>query len=107
MKTIFLILILLFSSTLLASPKIDPDIQIKINGLVCTSCAIGVKKFLKKKTEIKQMSMDTKNQSIFVEYWNVELHPTIITKIIKNAGYEVTSITWLKKKLEPNRYNAP
>ena len=106
-KAILLTFILLYSSLAFGESNIDPDIQVKIKGLVCPSCAIGIKIGLKKRTEIKKLNIDVKKQSIFIEYWNVEIHPSLITNIVKNAGYEVTSIKWLKDKAKPNRYNAP
>ena len=41
-----------------------------------------------------------------MEYISIEIHPSQIIKIVKNAGYEVKSIRWLKEK-KPNRYNKP
>jgi copper chaperone CopZ len=84
----------------------DPDIQIKVNGLVCSACAIGIKKGLMKTQLIKGIKIDIHTQSVFVEYWRTEIHPTKIKQIIKKAGYEVHSIKWLKKK-KLNRYNKP
>ena len=50
--------------------------------------------------------MDTKKQVLLLEYHSIEIHPSKIKSMVKNAGYEVSSIKWLKKK-EPNRYNKP
>ena len=89
------VLPLLFVVSLYASPTIDPDIEIKIPGLVCQSCAIGVKRGLKKTNLIKAIKFNVE-----------EIHPSQIKKIVKDAGYEVRSIKWLKDK-KPNRYNKP
>ena len=101
-----LILPFLFSLSLYAVPSFDPDVEIKINGLVCSSCAIGVKKGLDKTKLVKKVKFDTKKQLCRVEYISIEIHPSEIRKIVKDAGYEVSSIKWLKDK-KPNRYNKP
>ncbi len=101
-----LILPLLFSLSLYAEPNFDPDVEIKIKGLVCSSCAIGVKRGLDKTKLVKKVKFDTKKQLCTVEYISIEIHPSQIRKIVKDAGYEVTSIKWLKDK-KPNRYNKP
>jgi len=84
----------------------DPDIEIEVKGLVCPSCGIGVKKGLMKTKLIKELKMDTKKQIVSVEYFSIEIHPSEIKQIVKKAGYEVSSIKWLKKK-DPQRYNKP
>tara|TARA_R100000995_G_C3433484_1_gene99676 strand:- start:57 stop:395 length:339 start_codon:yes stop_codon:yes gene_type:complete len=84
----------------------DPDIEIKIKGLVCPSCAIGIKNGLQKTKLVKQIKFNTKKQLCIVEYISIEIHPSQIAKIVKDAGYEVTSIRWLNDK-KPNRYNKP
>ena len=106
--TITTLLTFLFGISLTHATKnvFDPDIEIKIKGLVCPSCAIGVKNGLKKTKLIKQIKFNTKKQLCLVEYISIEIHPSQIGKIVKDAGYEVTSIRWLKEK-KPNRYNKP
>ena len=103
------LLLLLFSSSLVSASsvaKIGPDIEIKVNGLVCPSCAIGIKRGLQKTKLVKDIKFNTKKQICLVEYISIEIHPSQIIKIVRDAGYEVKSIRWLKKK-EPNRYNKP
>jgi len=84
----------------------NPDVEIKINGLVCPSCAIGVKNIFKKSFYVKELKMDTKKQVLLLEYKSIEIHPSKIKKMVKDSGYEVRSIRWLKDK-KPNRYNKP
>jgi cation transport ATPase len=96
----------LFALSLNAGLIIDPDVEIRINGIVCASCAIGVKNVFKKDSRVKALKMDTKKQIVLLEYWNVEIHPSKIKTMVKKTGYEVTSIKWLKDK-KPNRYNKP
>lgn len=107
MKSILVTIMLYALSAFATSGSVsDPDIQIKVNGLVCSSCAIGIKKGLMKTQLVKGLKIDIHTQSVFVEYWKTEIHPIKIKQIIKKAGYEVRSIKWLKKKI-PNRYNKP
>ena len=105
-KILLAAILLFLSAILLYARNIDPDVEIKILGMVCTSCAIGVKKAFKKNFYVKQLKMDTKKQVLLLEYHSIEIHPSKIKSMVKNAGYEVSSIKWLKKK-EPNRYNKP
>jgi len=96
----------LFVFSLYAAPNFDPDVEVKIKGLVCPSCAIGIKKGLDKTKLVKKVRFDTKKQLCTIEYVSIEIHPSQIVKIVKDAGYEVSSIKWLKDK-KPNRYNKP
>ena len=84
----------------------DPDVELKVPGLVCPSCAIGIKNGLKKTNLIKTIKFDVKKEICLIEYISIEIHPSQIRKIVKNAGYELKSIRWLKNK-KPNRYNTP
>jgi len=99
-------LIFLFSLSLNAAPNIDPDIEIRVKGLVCPSCAIGLKNIFKKNSYVKGLKVDTKKGTLSLEYWGIEIHPSKIKTMVKKSGYEVSSIKWLKKG-KPNRYNAP
>ena len=105
MKYLFSIFLLL-SATVIAVPNIDPDVEITIRGLVCPLCATGLKKLFKRHFYVKDLKMDTQKGVLFLEYWNIEIHPSKIRTMVKDSGYEVSSIKWLKKK-KPNRYNSP
>jgi len=105
-KFLLVAILLFLSAILLYARNIDPDVEIKINGIVCPSCAIGIKNIFKKNFYVKQLKLDTKKQVLLLEYHSIEIHPSKIKKMVKDAGYEVSSIKWLKKK-EPNRYNKP
>jgi len=105
-KILLAAILLLWSTILLHARNIDPDVEIKINGLVCPSCAIGIKNGLNKTKLVKEIKFDTKKQICLVEYISIEIHPSQIVKIVRDAGYEVKSIRWLKEK-EPKRYNKP
>ncbi len=96
----------LFALSLNAAPNIDPDVEIRVKGLVCPSCAIGLKNVFKKDSHVKGLKMDTKKGTLSLEYWGIEIHPSKIKTMVKKSGYEVSSIKWLKKG-KPNRYNTP
>ena len=105
-KILLAAILLFFSSVLLFARNIDPDVEIRIKGLVCPSCAIGLKNLFKRSFYVKELKMDTKKGILFLEYKSIEIHPSKIRKMVKDSGYEVASIKWLKKG-EPNRYNKP
>ena len=100
------LLFLVMAVGLHGAPDIDPDVEIRINGLVCSICGLGVKNVFEKNIYVKKLKIDSKKQILLLEYNNAEIHPNQIQKMVKKAGYEVASIKWLKKK-KPNRYNKP
>jgi len=100
--------VLFFLAATLIHAKDRPlfDVEIAVRGLVCPSCAIGLKKIFGENNKVKSLKMDYKQGNLFLDYWNVEIHPSKIKKMVKDSGYEVSSIKWLKKR-QPNRYNKP
>ena len=90
---------------------IEPDMEVKVNGLVCSSCAIGIKRKLKPEINVKHISFDTKKQLLLIDFIERKgriqwLRNDRIILLVKNAGYEVTSIKRLDN-IRPNRYNQP
>ena len=96
----------LFALSLNAAPNIDPDVEITIKGLVCPSCAIGLKNIFKKSFYVKALKIDTRKGILSLEYKSIEIHPSKIKTMVKESGYEVSSIKWLKRG-KPQRYNTP
>ena len=96
----------LFALSLNAAPNIDPDVEVTIKGLVCSSCAIGLKNAFKKDSHVKGLKIDINKGILSLEYWGIEIHPSKIKTMVKKSGYDVSSIKWLKKG-KPQRYNAP
>lgn len=85
---------------------------VKIPGLVCPSCGIGIKTKLKKHTNVVDVAFDTKKELALIQckisnsnrvYF---IDNKFITNAVKKAGYEVRSIKRLSS-LKPNRYNKP
>ena len=90
---------------------IDADMEVKIPGLVCPSCAIGIKRYLKQEVNVKYVAFDVKKELAFIDFVEVDgfihyLKNDKIIALVKKAGYEVKSIRRLDKKT-PNRYNKP
>ena len=90
---------------------IDPDMEVKVKGLVCPSCAIGIKKYLKREVNVKYVAFDTVKEVVLIDFVEIEgrihyLTNDKIIKLVKDAGYEVSSIKRLDN-IRPNRYNKP
>ena len=102
---------LVFVANSASDNPINPDMEINVPGLVCSSCAIGIKKFFKKEINVKYIAFDITKQLVLVDF--VERAGRIfylkndkIIALVKKAGYEVKSIKRLDNK-KPNRYNKP
>ena len=107
----FLGMSVVFSAYSAPDKPIDPDMEVKVKGLVCPSCAIGIKKYLKREVNVKYVAFDTVKEVVLIDF--VELKGRIhwlrndrIILLVKNAGYEVFSIKRLDN-IRPNRYNKP
>ena len=101
-------LLFILAATLDGAPNSKPDfdVEITIKGLVCPLCTIGLKNIFGENINVNSLKIDHKQGKLFLKYWNVEIHPSKIKKMVEDSGYEVSSIKWLKKK-RPNRYNKP
>ena len=87
------LLILIFSfSVILRADVFNPDVEITINGLVCPSCAIGLKNSFKRHVNVKGLKVDTKKGILSLKYWSVAIPSPEIKKMVKDSGYEVASI---------------
>ena len=100
-----------FSAYSAPNKPIKADMEINVPGLVCSSCAIGVKKYLKKEINVKYVAFDIYKNLVLVDF--VERNNRVlylkndkIITLIKKAGYEVSSIKRLHNQ-KPNRYNKP
>ena len=102
----------LLLAAVLSSQAFNHDLEIKINGLVCSSCGIGIKRGFKREFNVNDIKFDVKKQLALVDlkesdsgrvYW---ISNQKILKIVKDAGYEVTSIKRISDA-KPRRYNKP
>ena len=103
---------LIILAVLFSSQAFSHDLEIKINGLVCSSCGIGIKRGFKRDINVIDVKFDVKKQLALVDlkesdagrvYW---ISNKKILKIVKDAGYEVTSIKRISDA-KPRRYNKP
>ena len=101
-----LILLFAISLNITGAPNIDPDVEIKIKGLVCSFCGMGLKKSFENDPLVKELKIDINKGTLSLEYWGIEIHPSKIKTMVKKSGYEVSSIKWFKKG-KPQRYNTP
>ena len=93
------------------SKPIDADMEVKVPGLVCPSCAIGIKRNLKRQVNVKYIAFDIAKELVLIDFVEIEgfihyLKNDKIIKLVKDAGYEVSSIKRLDNN-KPNRYNSP
>ena len=90
---------------------IDADMEVKIPGLVCPSCAIGIKNYFKKEINVKDITFDIKKELALIDFVKSNgivqfLRNSKVIELVKKAGYDVKSIKRLDKS-SPNRYNKP
>jgi cation transport ATPase len=65
-------------------------IEVKVMGLVCNACGIGIKKHLMKTKKVEKIKLDTEKHLTFIYLlMGKNLTDKEITKAIENAGYEV------------------
>tara|TARA_Y100000592_G_scaffold88828_1_gene145191 strand:- start:9 stop:284 length:276 start_codon:yes stop_codon:yes gene_type:complete len=79
-------------TTLLLVPQIvfATDIIVNIKGLVCPSCAIGVKKKLIKTNKVKKVTLNIKNETAIIYLIeNKNLSDKEIRDAVLESGYEV------------------
>ena len=81
-----LITLLLFVPTML----FGGIVTVNVKGLICPSCAIGIKKHLDKTKKVKSIKLDIeKQQTIITELKNKTITDKEIQIAIENAGYEI------------------
>ena len=89
-----------------------PDMEVKVLGLVCPSCAIGLKNSFKKHTKVQGLKMDTNIQLLSLDFKESREGSVLyiknkeVVRMVEKAGYEVESIKILADR-KPNRYNKP
>tara|TARA_R110000824_G_scaffold247165_1_gene436298 strand:+ start:151 stop:528 length:378 start_codon:yes stop_codon:yes gene_type:complete len=89
-----------------------PDMEVKVLGMVCPSCAIGLKNGFKRHPKVLDLKIDTKIQLLSLDFKEgkegtvLYLKNREVIQIVEKAGYEVESIKTLGNR-KPNRYNKP
>jgi len=70
-----------------------PTLKVSVNGMVCAFCAQGIEKKVKALAETKEVYVNLKAHLVAIELKEgKKLSNETITKIIKDAGYDVTNI---------------
>ena len=88
------------------------DMEVKVLGLVCPSCAVGLKNFFKRHPKVLNLKMNTKTQLLSLDFKEgkegavLYLKNKELIQMVEKAGYEVESIKILSNR-KPNRYNSP
>jgi len=91
-KLIFILMVSLslFSELALAATQ---TIQAKVNGMVCAFCAQGIEKKMRALSQTNDVYVNLKQRIVAVELKEGQmLKEDTVKDIIKDAGYEVTSI---------------
>ncbi len=69
------------------------EINVKVNGMVCSMCAQGIQKKFKTLPEVKSLDVDMDKKVVkIISQDNTKLSDEIITNLIKEAGYHVERI---------------
>lgn len=108
----YLITLILSVVTLNAATFIEPDAEVKVLGLVCPSCSIGLKNIFKRHLSVKEIKIDTKKGLMLLDFVETKdgkvawITNTQIIKIVEKSGYNVSSIKRLHNE-KPHRYNKP
>ena len=97
MKKLFVIAVLaLFINTAFAATSIHAE----INGMVCAFCAKGINKKLREQESTQDVWVDLKSRMVIVELKEQKtMSLEAFTKLIKDAGYDVTSVEYINKTL--------
>ena len=88
----YLLILIFCFSVILKADAFNSDVEITINGLVCPSCAIGLKKSFTKHVNVKGLKIDTKKGILSLEYWGIAIPSSEIKEMVKDSGYEVAFI---------------
>lgn len=89
-----LLLTTLISATLFSQIAVATQtIKANVNGMVCAFCAQGIEKKMRALNQTKDVYVNLKQRVVAVELKDGQtLSDQTVKDIVKNAGYEVTSI---------------
>jgi periplasmic mercuric ion binding protein len=80
-------------SMVLAAPAFAASAKVKVNGMVCSFCAQGIKKSFAKEEAVKKVDVSLEKKFVDLEFKEGKSLPDAeITKIITEAGYNVEKI---------------
>ena len=93
---------LVFMAYSASDKPIIADTEVTVKGLVCPSCAIGLKNIFKRHILVLNVAIDTKKGLLLLD--NIEKDNIVhyiknkdIIKMVEKSGYEVSSIKRLDK----------
>ena len=90
MKSLFVIAIALVASAAAAAGTIE----LKVYGLVCSFCAQGIEKTLRKNAATEDVVVSLENQLVAIgTKAGQDIPDADLTKALTNAGYDVKAIT--------------
>lgn len=69
------------------------EIDVKVNGMVCSMCAQGIQKKFKNEPAVRHVVVDMDLKIVMIHtQMNQDISDETITKLITEAGYNVASI---------------
>lgn len=96
MKKFFLTataLMLMTTPAFAAQPAFTPDIEVKVNGLVCDFCARAVDKVFRKQAAVNDVTVNLDDGQILVDLKDGQtLEDTQIEKMVTDSGYALKEI---------------
>lgn len=70
------------------------EVQVKVNGMVCSMCAQGIQKKFSKEPAVKNLNVDLDRKLVKIEtHDGQDISDAVITKYITEAGYNVAEIS--------------
>jgi periplasmic mercuric ion binding protein len=89
-KLLLAVVFLLLSNAAFAATQ---TIKANVNGMVCAFCAQGIEKKMRALSQTKDVYVNLKQRIVAIELKDGQtLADEKVKEVIKNAGYEVTSI---------------
>ncbi len=69
------------------------EINVKVNGLVCSMCAQGIQKKFKDQTEVKGITVNLDEKLVNIQTTDgAKITDKTLTTLIQEAGYNVVKI---------------
>lgn len=70
------------------------EVNVKVNGMVCSMCAQGIQKKFSGEPAVKKLNVDLDSKVVKIEtFEGKEISDDVIERLIKEAGYNVAEIT--------------
>ena len=92
MKKIFLVTLLMMSSTVFAE-----KMEVKVKGMVCSFCTNGVEKTFKAREEVKSIKVDMDEKLVSIDFKDQKtMSDDLVKKLITDAGFNVASVKRIK-----------